>query len=66
MLTSFTQTCESNGAKEPWISTVECLRTVAAVEAAYRSIHSGGWEMIDMKGMRERRNGVKVKARARA
>jgi predicted dehydrogenase len=54
MLTAFMQAASSNGLREPWISTVECLRTVAAVETAYRSIHSGGWEWVDMKGMRER------------
>ena len=53
MLTSFVEACSGTGS--PWISTVECLRTVAAVGAAYRSIHSGGWERVDMKGMRERR-----------
>jgi len=34
MLSSFVDTCTNGGT--PWISTVECLRTVAAVEAAYR------------------------------
>lgn len=62
MLTSFVQSC--SGAGVPWISTVECLRTVAAVEAAYRSIHSGGWERVDMKGMRERRAGVRARSAA--
>jgi len=59
MLTCFADACSGNAT--PWISTVECLRTVAAVEAAYRSLHSGGWERVDMKGMRERR----ASARAR-
>lgn len=60
MLTCFVESCEGTGT--PWISTVECLRTVAAVEAAYRSIHSGGWEWVDMKGMRERRAGARGRA----
>ncbi len=60
MLSCFVETCTGGGT--PWISTVECLRTVAAVEAAYRSIHSGGWEWVDMKGMRERRAGARPRA----
>jgi predicted dehydrogenase len=64
MLTSFVQAC--SGAGTPWISTVECLRTVAAVGAAYRSIHSGGWERVDMKGMRERRAGARTRPAALA
>jgi hypothetical protein len=60
MLSCFVETC--TGVGTPWISTVECLRTVAAVEAAYRSIHSGGWEWVDMKGMRERRAGTRPRA----
>ncbi len=31
----------------PWITPVECLLTVAAVESAYRSVHSGGWERVE-------------------
>jgi predicted dehydrogenase len=67
MLTCFVEAC--SGRVAPWISTVECLRTVAAVETAYRSIHSGGWERVDMKGMRERRGvarAPRVTTRARA
>ncbi len=64
MLTTFVQAC--SGAGKPWISTVECLRTVAAVEAAYRSIHSGGWERVDMKGMRERRATTRSRPTTRA
>ena len=60
MLTAFVEAASSNGATAPWISTVECLRTVAAVETAYRSLHSGGWEWVDMKGMRERRPGARA------
>ena len=66
MQSCFVETAKSNGATQPWISTVECLRTVAAVEAAYRSIHSGGWEWVDMKGMRERRGNSKARASKRA
>jgi predicted dehydrogenase len=66
MQTCFVETSQSNGATSPWISTVECLRTVAAVEAAYRSVHSGGWEWVDMKGMRQRRATGRGRARKRA
>ena len=67
MQTCFVETSKSSGATEPWISTVECLRTVAAVEAAYRSVHSGGWEWVDLKGMRQRRsNGSRGRARRQA
>lgn len=62
----FVETSKSNGATPAWISTVECLRTVAAVEAAYRSTHSGGWEWVDMKGMRQRRTPTRARARKRA
>jgi predicted dehydrogenase len=65
MMIAFKEACTINGdgapPKPPWISTVECLRTVAAVEAAYRSIHSGGWERVDMRGMRDRRNGARAR-----
>jgi predicted dehydrogenase len=64
MLTCFVDAC--SGKETAWISTVECLRTVAAVEAAYRSIHSGGWEWVDMKGMRERRAGTRGRTAAPA
>lgn len=62
----FVATSQSDGATQPWISTVECLRTVAAVEAAYRSVHSGGWEWVDMKGMRQRRTPTRGRVRKRA
>ncbi|MCC6766459.1 MAG: Gfo/Idh/MocA family oxidoreductase [Deltaproteobacteria bacterium] len=64
MQTCFVETSQSGGATPPWISTVECLRTVAAVEAAYRSVHSGGWEWVDTKGMRQRRTGGRGRKRA--
>lgn len=35
-----------SGTARPWISPVECLRTVSAVEAAYRSLRSGTWESV--------------------
>jgi predicted dehydrogenase len=35
------------GARRPWISPGDALRTVAAVDAAYRSIWRGGW--IDVR-----------------
>lgn len=66
MQTCFVESSKTNGTTEPWISTVECLRTVAAVEAAYRSVHSGGWEWVDMKGMRQRRTAGRSRARRRA
>jgi predicted dehydrogenase len=64
MITAFVETAATGGASAPWITTVECLRTVAAVAAAYRSLHSGGWEWIDMKGMRERRANGRANGRA--
>lgn len=36
----------------PWISPVECLLTVAAVESAYRSVRTGGWERIETERIR--------------
>ena len=54
MQTCFVEATQSNGATPAWISEVECLRTVAAVEAAYRSVRSGGWEWIDLKGLSRR------------
>jgi predicted dehydrogenase len=58
----FVESSRTNGATPAWISEVECLRTVAAVEAAYRSVHSGGWEWVDMKGMRQRRSPGRARA----
>jgi predicted dehydrogenase len=46
MLAAFVDLVESDGTAVPWISTVECLRGVAAVEAAYRSIDSMRWEWV--------------------
>src|SRR4029453_2491953 len=39
------------GKRRPWISPGECLRTVAAVEAAYHSVRSGGWVPVDTMGV---------------
>jgi predicted dehydrogenase len=41
------------GKRRPWISPGECLRTVAAVEAAYHSVRSGGWVPVDTMGVCE-------------
>jgi predicted dehydrogenase len=35
------------GARPPWITPVECLRAVAAVDASYRSLRSGRWVPIE-------------------
>jgi predicted dehydrogenase len=53
MLTAFRDVVTEG--KQAWISPGECLRTVAAVEAAYLSLRSGGWVTVDMMGMRESR-----------
>jgi len=37
----------------PWISAVECLQAVAAVDAAYRSMRSGASEWVAIHGLRE-------------
>jgi len=36
-----------SGTRCPWISPGECLRTVAAIEASYHSLRSGGWVPVD-------------------
>ncbi len=41
------------GEAEPWITPGEGLRTVAAVEAAYHSLESGGWIPVDTMGVCE-------------
>jgi predicted dehydrogenase len=38
---------------EPWISAAECLQSVAAVDAAYRSLASGIAEWVAIQGARE-------------
>lgn len=52
------------GETRPWITPGECLRTVAAVEAAYRSLRAGGWINVDMMGMREARTAAAKEASA--
>jgi len=44
-----------DGDVAPWISPGECLRTVAAVEAAYVSLRSGGWVPVEMARVRAHR-----------
>ncbi len=41
--------------RQPWITPGEVMRTVATVEAAYRSMRSGGWATVDMMGLRQPR-----------
>ena len=40
-----------SGTRRPWITPGECLRTVAAVEASYRSLRSGRWIPVDTMGV---------------
>jgi predicted dehydrogenase len=47
----------ARGEGRSWITPGECLRTVAAVDAAYRSLAWGGWVQVDMVGMRTARAG---------
>jgi predicted dehydrogenase len=42
-----------SGRRWPWVSPGECLRTVAAVEASYHSLRSGGWVPVDTMGVCE-------------
>ncbi len=44
----------------PWISSVDALRTVAAVEAAYRSIDTDSWERVDVKDFAEKAAGART------
>jgi UDP-N-acetylglucosamine 3-dehydrogenase len=39
--------------RTPWITAREAMRTVAAVDAAYRSLGSGAWEVIDTPPVEE-------------
>jgi predicted dehydrogenase len=39
------------GRGDPWLTAGEALRTVAAVEAAYHSLRSGGWVPVDVMGV---------------
>ena len=60
MLASFAEIVAGN--ERPWIGAGECLRTVAAVEAAYRSLRWGGWAQVDMMQMRTGRVGIEARA----
>jgi predicted dehydrogenase len=62
----FVETSQSNGATQPWISTVECLRTVAAVEAAVPLGALGRMGVGRHEGMRQRRATGRGRARKRA
>ncbi len=41
------------GKRTPWITAAEAMRTVAAVDAAYRSLDSGAWETVEMPAVHE-------------
>ncbi len=60
MMASFRDLVAGTG--RPWISPGECVRTVAAVEAAYRSLRAGGWSTVDMMGVRDRHAPLKAQA----
>ena len=60
MLTNFAEIV--TGVARPWIGAGECLRAVAAVDAAYRSLHLGEWVHVDMMQMRNGRVGIKARA----
>jgi len=47
---------------EPWISSVEALRTVAAVDAAYRSLETDAWETVDTRALPEQPRKEKKRA----
>lgn len=49
MMRAFVDVLQGRG--EPWITAGEGLRTVAAVEAAYHSLRSGGWVPVDTMGV---------------
>ena len=53
MFSQFRDAVVTSDDAHPWISPVECVRTVAAVEAAYRSLAAGGWEHVDTRVMPE-------------
>ncbi len=60
MLTAFRDLIR--GMRGPWISPGECVRTVAATNASYRSLRAGGWVAVDMMGMREARGSAEAHA----
>ncbi len=47
---------------DPWISTVDALRTVAAVEASYRSLQSNLWERVEAKDLGDKSGGRRMRA----
>jgi predicted dehydrogenase len=51
-----------SGKRRPWISPGECLRTVAAVEASYHSLRSGGWVPVDTMGVCDTPSRVRARA----
>jgi predicted dehydrogenase len=51
-----------SGRRRPWISPGECLRTVAAVEAAYHSMRSGSWVPVDTMGVCDSQAPVRASA----
>ncbi len=53
------------GTRPPWITADECLRTVAAVDASYRSLRSGSWmpvESLDLPIAEELRPRLRAQA----
>jgi predicted dehydrogenase len=56
MLAAFVAATTRADQRAIWISAVECLRTVATVEAAYRSLESGAWESVQPTALRWERS----------
>jgi len=50
------------GKRRPWVLPGECLRTVAAVEAAYRSLRAGSWVTVDPIGVCDARPPLRARA----
>jgi len=66
MATCFKEVVTGSG--QGWITALECLRTVATTDAAYRSVGSGGWEWVKVGRAVERRmgpDGTKGKAKGK-
>ncbi len=55
MFGSFVDVISSPESAAPWISSVEALRTVAAVDAAYKSMETGTWEWVDTRAIQDNR-----------
>jgi predicted dehydrogenase len=51
-----------SGRRRPWISPGECLRMVAAVDAAYRSLRSGRWVSVDTANAWDTRERLRAQA----